>query len=111
MTISVSMAGGRPNKTPQHSAKTKVSCRICGPGKPQIVRQHYREHLKVAHEDTSGNLREWGQGTLTQFSSKMPAEPEPQPLEAHEMDDVEEKAKDHKEERAEDLSNNLNRYL
>ena len=74
------------------------------------MRQHYREHLKVVHDDTSGNLREWGQGTLTQFSSKMRAEPELQPLEAHEMDDVEE-SQDHKEDRADDLSQNITRYL
>ena len=53
------------NFTPLHASKTKIVCRICGPERPKILRQCYREHLQNAHEDTSGNLREWGQSALS----------------------------------------------
>ena len=55
----------RHNFTPLHASKTKIVCRICGPERPKILRQCYREHLQNAHEDTSGNLREWGQSALS----------------------------------------------
>ena len=54
--------------TPLHASKTKITCRICGPDQPQILRQCYKHHLKTAHNDVTGNLREWGQASLAGFS-------------------------------------------
>ena len=34
------------------------------------MRQYYKLHLKTVHEDESGDLREWGQSSLTYFSTK-----------------------------------------
>ena len=64
------MARGRTKSTPLHGSKTKVTCRICGPNQDTIVRQYYKLHLKTVHEDESGDLREWGQSSLTYFSTK-----------------------------------------
>ena len=60
---------GRPQKTPFSNKKTKIICRYCGPEGTKLNRQSYRDHLKVAHNDSSGNLREWGQSSLFAFGS------------------------------------------
>jgi hypothetical protein len=44
--------------------KAKIVCRICGPEGNKINRQSYRDHLRLVHDDTSGDLREWGQASL-----------------------------------------------
>ena len=60
---------GRPQKTPFSNKKTKIICRYCGPEGTKLNRQSYCDHLKVAHNDSSGNLREWGQSSLFAFGS------------------------------------------
>jgi hypothetical protein len=55
--------------TPSSSKKTKIVCRICGPEKTKINRQSYRDHLRLIHQDTSGDLREWGQKRLDLFGA------------------------------------------
>ena len=68
---------GRPGFAPLHASKTKITCRLCGPTKSQIARQSYKEHLERVHEDSSGNLREWGQGSLNSFrTQQQPIRPE-----------------------------------
>lgn len=56
---------GPKKKTPLPAKQTKVTCRYCGIGTPQITRQYYPEHLIHIHNDNSGNLREFGQTSLT----------------------------------------------
>ena len=63
------MAKGKRGVGPNHATKTKIICRVCGPQKPQILRSFYKEHLKVQHQDETGNLREWNQGSIS-FSSQ-----------------------------------------
>ena len=47
----------KTSRTPYSAKFTKIACRYC---KQKINRQSYRDHLKNAHNDTSGNLREYG---------------------------------------------------
>ena len=49
--------------TPLHDFKPKITCQICGPKQPQVLRQCYKHHLKTAHNNVTGNLRKWGQGS------------------------------------------------
>ena len=49
---------------PTMARKAKIVCRICGPEGNKINRQSYRDHLWLVHDDTSGDLREWGQASL-----------------------------------------------
>ena len=59
-----------PPKNAPHNAKhTKIVCRLCGPSGKALNRQSYADHLRNAHHDTSGNLREWGQASLFQFTA------------------------------------------
>ena len=60
----------RSKATPASSKKTKIFCRICGPETQKINRQSYKDHLKLIHNDTSGDLREWGQPKLNLFGAK-----------------------------------------
>ena len=66
--IHVSDMGKR--KLAPHSAKhTKIVCRYCGPEGQEINRQSYKDHLRLKHADTSGDLREYGQKKLDIFGS------------------------------------------
>lgn len=45
----------------------KVVCRFCGPKSKPINRQSYRDHLRLAHNDKSGDLSEYGQAKINFF--------------------------------------------
>ena len=53
-----------PKMTPNKAKFTKIICRYCGPWKPKLNCQSYKDHLTALHSDPSGNLREWGQASL-----------------------------------------------
>ena len=52
---------------PKKAHETKIHCRFCGPESTAINRQSYPDHLATVHNDTSGNLREYGQASLFQM--------------------------------------------
>ena len=58
-----------PKNAPYNAKHTKIVCRLCGPSGKVLNRQSYADHLRNAHQDTSGNLREWGQASLFQFTA------------------------------------------
>ena len=64
------MARGRPKLGPNYLKETKITCRFCGPKKAQILLKNCRAHLRTAHNDETGNIREWG----SRNSSELEAE-------------------------------------
>ena len=56
---------GPKSKTPKSAKVTKVTCRHCGSSQPQITRQYYPEYLVKVHQDTTGDLSEYGQQMIS----------------------------------------------
>ena len=59
----------------------KVKCNLC---QKLLTRQNLREHMKNVHKDSSGNLREFGQGSILSFCAK--SRPARQPNEGGDQD-------------------------
>jgi hypothetical protein len=81
------MGKGKRLRTPQSSKKTKIFCRICGPDKKAINRQSYKDHLTNVHHDTTGNLREYGQGSLFKADHENDGRTNPVEVSLHETSD------------------------
>ena len=89
---------------PKTQKETDIICCYCGPSKPTLKRLSYPEHLNTEHEDSSGDLREYEQNSISslfrilrpqvQESSKGDVGQEQGPPSLQEITDINENVKE-----------------